>query len=278
MRAVVFLVPFLALHLAASALTEQTETRREPLAMGAKLWVKQKDGRVEIQGWDRSEVEVVGTFLDSSRGERVLLDLHRVAEGLEIELRHPKDTHFTFGSYTSARCNLVIKVPRKLNLAVQSVDGDISVKNVEGFARCESVDGNIRLEDLSGEGWVQTVDGRIEGKRLKARLKGSTVDGRIHLEDVEGGLDLHTVDGNIEARHLNGWQEGISLRTVEGSIKVILGQAKGQVEARSKDGAIRCTAPNLVFQEQRNGLMRAEIPGSTQEIRLRSTGGDIRIE
>lgn len=278
MRPALFLIPTLALSLGAGSLNDRTETRREPLAMGAKLWVKQKDGRVEVQGWDRTEVEVVAEFRDSSRGERVELNLHRVTEGLEIELKHPTGPHFVFGSYSSARCHLVIKVPRKLNLAIQSVDGDISVKNLEGFARCESVDGNIRLENLSGEGWVQTVDGNIEAKHLKARLKGGTVDGRIHLEEVEGGLDLHTVDGSIEARSLNGWNEGISLRTVDGNLTVALGQAKGQVEARSRSGVIRCTAANLSFQEQRNGLMRGEIPGASQEIRLHSTDGDIRIE
>lgn len=278
MRPALLLVPTLALSLGAGSLTDRTETRREPLAMGAKFWVKQKDGRVEIQGWDRAEVEVVAEFRDSSRGERVELDLHRVAEGLELELKHPKGPHLIFGSYTSARCHLVIKVPRKLNLAIQSVDGDISVMRLDGFARCESVDGNIHLEDITGEGVVKTVDGNIEAKHLKARLKGGTVDGRIRLEDVEGGLDLHTVDGSIEARRLHGWNEGIALRTVGGNLTVALGQAKGQVEARSKGGVIRCTAPNLSFQEQRNGLMRGEIPGGTQEIRLRSSDGDIRIE
>jgi len=273
--------PFLLIPgLAFTALAEapRVEQRQEPLAMGAKLCIQQGDGRVSIEGWDRAELALVAEFCDDARGGKADLMLRRVADGLEIEVQEPRRQRFFLGRSQPALCHLTLKVPRKLNVAVRSLDGDISVKDLEGYARCETVDGGIRLEGFSGEAHTRTVDGRIEARDLKARIKGRTVDGGIHLERVSGGVDLSTTDGNIEASDLDGWGEGIFLTTVDGSIRVKLGQAKGLLDAKTADGNLDATAPGLQIQEMGTHRLRARIPGREQAINLRTGDGDIHVE
>jgi DUF4097 and DUF4098 domain-containing protein YvlB len=255
----------------------RTVTRTEPLAMGAKLWIKQVDGRIELQGWDRPEVSLVADFHDGSRGEKAELEVRTVSEGLEIEVRIPRH-RLIFGFHRSPVCNLTLKVPRKLNVAARAVDGDISVRDLEGYARCETVDGRIRVENLKGEAYVHAVDGAITARNLNARLKGGTVDGPIELEKVEGGIELKTVDGRIRANGLDGWGEGIRLETVDGSIHVTLGAATGRLDARTGDGAIRHSLGSLEVQEAKERVLRGRIPGREQEIRLRTVDGGIRID
>ncbi len=267
--------------LATLSLGAQTPSRRvertEPLAMGAKLWIQQVDGRVALQGWDRPEVSLVAEFHDGSAGDKAELQVRPVKGGLEIEVRVPRH-RFIFGFHRAPVCHLTLKVPRRLNVAARSVDGDISVQDLEGYARCETVDGRIRIENLKGEAYVHAVDGDISARNLNARIKGATVDGNIELEQVLGGIDLKTVDGRIQARGLDGWGEGIRMQTTDGSLHVSLGAATGRLEARTSDGSIRQNLGRLEIQESKEHLLRGRIPGREQEIRLHTIDGDIRID
>ena len=250
------LAPLFALATLGAQTPSRTLERVEPLAMGTKLWIKQVDGRIALQGWDRPEVSLVAEFHDGSAGEKAELEMRVVPEGMEIEVRVPRH-RFVIGFHRSPRCHLTLKVPRRLNVAARSADGSITVQDLEGYARCETADGNILLENLKGEAYVHAVDGNITARNLKARIKGGTVDGRIELERVEGGIDLRTVDGSIHAT---------------------LGAATGRLEARTTDGAIRQAHAHLQIQEAKEHLLKGRIPGREQEIRLRTVDGGIRID
>jgi len=257
----------------------RTETRVEPLAMGAKLWLVQHDGNVDIQGWDRPEVQIVAQFHDGPHGAKAELEVRRVAQGLEIEVREPRSHGLSFLRFRQvAHCHLTLMVPRKLSLAAKTVDGHLTLRNLDGYADLHTVDGAISLEDVAGEVHAHTVDGALEARRLKARILGGTVDGRILLEQVEGGVSLKTVDGAITALDLDGWGEGIRLSSVDGNITVRLGAAKGHLEATAKDGAIRTGHPTLLVREVRRNVVRGTIAGGAQDIRLSTIDGSIRID
>ena len=64
----------------------RTETLHEPLAMGAKLWIKQGDGKVDIKGWDKAEVELVAEYVEGTNHAQAKLEVRQVPEGLEIEV------------------------------------------------------------------------------------------------------------------------------------------------------------------------------------------------
>jgi len=256
----------------------RTETRTEALAMGSNLWIDQGDGTVDVKGWDKPEVQLVAEYLPGAGGRQAELEVRRVGGGLKIGVKRQHRHFFIFsvGRFHSPACNLTLMVPRKLNLEVRTVDGRIHVQDLEGYADCHSVDGAISLDGVSGEVHVKAVDGAVTARHLKARIKGGTVDGSITLEQVEGGVDLHTVDGTIHADGLDGWGEGIALRTVDGDIRVKLGQAKGNLEARSADGSIRTQLPGL--ERTHRNRLTGLIPGRDQKISLRTVDGSIVIE
>ena len=259
------------------AATPRTETRTEPLAMGAKLWIKQEDGLVDVKGWDKEEVQLVAEFVGTG-GDQPRLEVRKVPDGLEIEVLHHRH-HFLHLSWDrSPVVNLTLMVPRRLNMDVRTVDGGITVRDLDGYAGCRTVDGPIDLRNIRGEVHARAVDGSILARDLKARLKGGTVDGNITLDRVEGGVHLETVDGAITAEGLDGWGEGISLHTVDGNIHVKLGQAKGELEARSVDGRIHSTLAGGSFKGARGNRLTVTIPGRDQKISLRTVDGRIELE
>lgn len=257
----------------------RTETRTEPLPMGSRLWIVQGDGRVDVKGWDRPEVQLVAEFVKGPSGEEATLEVTRVGDGLRVEVRRQHRHHFFFWLWGKREpvCNLSLMVPRKLSMDVRAVDGGIAVQDLEGYAGCHTVDGPIRLESIQGEVHARAVDGSITAHRLKARMEGGTVDGAITVDEVEGGLNLSTVDGSITARDLDGWGEGISLKTVDGRIRVRLGQARGNVEAKAVDGRISNHVQALSLTGKPNHLHGA-LPGRDQRIQLTSVDGDIDID
>ncbi|BDU71375.1 DUF4097 family beta strand repeat-containing protein [Mesoterricola silvestris] len=274
-------IPFLLCAALAAAPPFRTETRTEPLAMGANLRITQGDGKVEIKGWDRPEVQLVAEFETGRMRGEAKLEVRRVADGLEIEVDRMKRRRIRFlffGRYHDPVCNLTLMVPRRLNVEVRTVDGAVGIQELEGYAGCRTVDGPIRLQDISGEVHARAVDGTITARNLKARIKGGTVDGNIALSQVEGGVDVHSVDGSITAEGLDGWGEGLAFRTVDGSIKVKLGQAKGNLEAKAVDGRVRANLPGAVYAGNKRNRFTCAIPGRDQKITFRTVDGNIDIE
>lgn len=262
-----------------AAQPSHTETRTEALPMGAKLWISQEDGKVDVKGWDKPEVQVVAEYYQGTGGREAKLEWQRVADGLELKVQHPRHPHFAlfmFGRNSDPIINLTLMVPRKLSMYVRSVDGAISVQDLEGYADCHAVDGPIILGGISGEVHAHTVDGTITARNLKARFKGGTVDGNITLAQVEGGVELQTVDGSIRADELDGWGEGLAFRSVDGNIRVKLGQAKGNLEAKAVDGTIHTTLPGLA--RGRDNTLSGQIPGRDQKIAFHTVDGNIDIE
>ncbi len=272
----ILLAPALALS---ASQPSRTINRQEPLAFGANLWIHQVDGQVDVQTWDKAEVALVADFYDGNRnGKAVSCDLkiEKTNGGLKIEVVEPK-VKITFGNYTSPKCNLTLKVPRKLHLGLRSVDGDVKVAGLEGSVDCHSVDGDITLENLQGDVKARAVDGDIHARSLKSRLNGGTVDGNIFLEGVSGGIDINTVDGDIQAKNLDGWGEGLSFGTVDGKVDLILGQAKGQIEARVMNGRLDIEVPGLETIEKKEGRFTGKLPGRDQKIQIKTMDGNIRV-
>ncbi len=251
--------------------------KREPLAMGAKLWIKNRNGQISVEAWDMPEVALEALIWDSSR-RPIAINIQRKGADLEIEtfVEEPR-WNFGFGFVVTPRCEMKVRVPRKVLGYFKTMNGTIRLKGVEGYAQCETANGDIRLGEGAGEFFVVTRNGAIEAKRMKARLRGHTTNGGLFLDEVEGGIDLETTDGNITATDLDGWGEGISLSTLIGNIDVKLGRAGGEVVAESLRGSVDFKVTNAHVVSQSRRTLRLKVPGKPQKVTLKTRRGDIRI-
>ncbi len=256
----------------------RTETRTEALAPGSKLWVKNRNGAIRVSGWDREQVSLVARIRDSE-SRHIELVLQRKGTDLDIEAVYPQGTVFSFfGGHHSPRCEMVLQVPRKVIAAFRTTNGDLVVKNLEGYARCETTNGDVNLSDLAGEAYADTTNGSIIAKGLGARIKGSTTNGDIILEDVAGGIQLETTNGEIKAKSLDGWNEGIHLETTNGEIEVELGHARGEVLAENTNGSVDVHLPGAEAVEVSKHSVHMRLPGRSQKITLETTNGDITVK
>jgi DUF4097 and DUF4098 domain-containing protein YvlB len=235
-----------------------TETRTVPLASGSTLKVKNVNGYVHVEAWDREEVQFTGEFKPSSKDEQVKVVLEAGPRSLEIRGEYPK--HNGWGHYQGPQCQMTLKVPRRVLPTVETVNGEVTLSGTQGKATVNTVNGSIRVTGLDES------------------LKAETVNGGIHLDKVKGSLTLQTVNGAIKGSALDGQGQGIKAETVNGAIHLQLGGMKGRLKATTVNGGISFNAKGAEQVEVKKHRVTAVFPGSDQGIDLDTVNGAITLD
>ncbi len=270
---------------AAFAQTAINETR--PLDARGRVDIGNLKGRIEVRGWERNEVRVTGTL---GKGvER--LDIDGNSAQLSVEVRYPKRSGW--GGNASGPSELIVMVPLRADLDIESVaadvhvagvaTGELSINSVSGNvvaaaaprkADIETVSGNATLTLNSDDVDVATVSGTIVLRgRMGGDVSAETVSGRIEVT-VNGehvrDLTASTVSGRAEVTTALAPNGEISLESVSGDLLLRLpGDVSAQVSGESFSGGLKATGVTI---EKRQG------PGSSFSTRYGNGSGRVSIE
>ena len=188
------------------------------------------DGRIEVRGWDRSEVRVVveKRAANQERLEEIEIETEQSGDRVRIAARRRdadglRVTLAVGNNWRGAR--LVASVPHESNLVVRTDDGRITVADVAGTIE------------------LSTDDGRIRGEGLRGSVRARTDDGSVQLEQVEGDVAAHTDDGSIR---VSGALAGLEASTDDG--RIVIGAAPGSVmsgdwDLHAEDGRVTVDLP-----------------------------------
>ena len=235
-----------------------TETRTLALAAGSTLKVKNVNGSIRLEAWDREEVQFTGEFKPSSKDEQVKVVVEASKGRLEIRGEYPK--HLGSESYQGPQCQMTLRAPRRVVPILETVNGEVLLSGTEGKAMITTVNGGIRMSGL-----VDTV-------------KAETVNGAISLENVKGSLSVRTVNGAIKGSGLDGRDQGIEAETVNGSIHFQLAGMKGRLNASTVNGSITFNAKGAEQVDVSKHRVTAFLPGSDQAITLETVNGSISMD
>ena len=235
-----------------------TETRTLALAAGSSLKVKNVNGFIRVEAWDREEVQFTGEFKPSSKDEQVKVVVEAGQGSLEIRGEYPK--HTGWGAYQGPQCQMTLKVPRRVAPTLETVNGEVTLSGTQGVAA------------------VSTVNGGIRASGLADTLKAETVNGGITLDQVKGSLSLQTVNGAIKGSGLDGQGKGIKAETVNGSIHLQVAGLKGRLKARTVNGGISFNAKGAEQVEVKKHRVSAVFPGSDQGIEVETVNGAITLD
>jgi hypothetical protein len=186
-------------------------------------------GKVEVQGWDRNEVEVGGSADDgvervdvSGSGRRT--SVHVVARSSHL-----------WGS--DGEAHLIVHVPAKSSLMVTLVSSDFEVRGVLGDLKVQSVSGKVGGE-AGGDVRAATVSGNVRLKAPGAKsIEVRTISGDIQLTGGGGEVDINTVSGTVklELAELNSGR----FKSISGNMTVALTLAPdGRIESESVSGDV----------------------------------------
>jgi DUF4097 and DUF4098 domain-containing protein YvlB len=179
-----------ALLLCASSAVASPIDERRPADKNVRITVKNINGSVTIEGWDREEVAITGEL-----GEDVeKLDVSGTASRLRIEVVYPDGKH-NFGHDSDT--DLIIKMPAGGEARVGVVNADIDVSGMRGAIEVESVNGDLTVASECEAISAHTVNGRIEVTAPAKNTEIETVGGRIILDGLQGEVSVNTVGGTI---------------------------------------------------------------------------------
>ena len=163
------------------------------------------NGGIEVRGWDRPDVRLRAKVVATARtrAEAALLAGQvEVATAGTIRATGPRgsrERHW-WVSYK-------LSVPRKASLALRSVNGGISARDLSGALQFETTNGGISLDAVSG-----SVHGRTTNGGLDIRLDGAGWSG--------DGLDVETTNGGVTLALPADYGAHVETGTTNGSLTV----------------------------------------------------------
>lgn len=264
---------------------------------GARIEISNVRGSVTVSVWDQDKVQVSGTLGSGSKG----LSIEGSSSNLEIKVQGPEQSGwFNWGSSSRMEDTILdVRLPRTIELTVETVSADITVTGIEGrLLDTSSVSGKIRLDSTARELEVGSISGTIEISGSGDRAHVDTVSGDIDLRSSHREMKLETVSGNILAaagsyREFSGSSVSgdIALRgtpaadarmdaeTMSGDVSVTLPpDASARLDAETFSGRIRSDFGSVEEPEHGPGRsLDAVIGNGNARFTIETFSGDIDI-
>jgi DUF4097 and DUF4098 domain-containing protein YvlB len=276
----------LALTATATAATPIDQVR--PLDPTGRVEIENLKGRIQVRAWDQPQVKISGSLGDGV--EKLIVEGDR--RNLVVKVQYPKNSGW--GGNKTGPTDLVLMVPLRAELDIESVSADVDVSGVApARIGIQSVSGDVALAGAPGEVEVETVSGDQRLTVNSGDVQAQSVSGNVMLRGrMNGDIDTETVSGDIDVA-VNGERiNELTANTVSGdaSIRTAIA-AKAEIKLESVSGDLLLVLPRDVSAHVRGSSFSGELaapgatitkpehgPGSSFSTRYGSGDGDINIE
>ncbi len=189
-------------------------------------------GKIDIQGWDKSEVAVSGT---------VGKDVDRVdvtSEGDRTSIRVVLRSQHGWGSGSEGEAHLMVHVPTNSSISTSLVSSDLNITAVHGDVMLQTVSGSVRA-DVGGDVHASVVSGDVTVSANAAKaIEVKVVSGNVVLSGGDADTQVTTVSG--DAKITLKTPVRARFQTVSGDIAASLNVgADSQIDGESVSGDIK---------------------------------------
>lgn len=253
-----------------------------PLAAGATphVVVDDADSRVRVGVSGDSLVHVRdltqirgGVFSNTTYPQ---LHVARTSDGVSIERARVPD--LSIGIFGFSTQTIEVDVPAAARLEIARCSG-ADVDGLTGAVSVHSVDGHITLTDLQGTVDASSDDGYLRASNVRGdRLAMQSNDGHLSLDRVAvTSLSATTHDGRIEAGDLSVARDA-TLQTGDGSMLVSLSpNADLTIDASTRDGHISVDE-NSSSSDDDSAQRTVRLGAGTARMTLNTGDGSIHIK
>ena len=291
--------------------------RRLALAPGGTFILDAAGGSVVVTGDSPSGAMVTVTSPDDSFGDRFAIEVEERPGVARMTVRRRGGWLSGWvgeGLFGRRGAQFTVRQPRDTRADISTSGGSIDGSRLSGASRLRTSGGGIRARDISGPLEAKTSGGSIEARNVAGDLIAGTSGGGIAVADVRGsaraetsggGIQIDGVTGNVYAgtsgggvrvrgaggrveAHSSGGPIAVSfaprngsggdLSTSGGSVvaevdpKVAL-----SIEAAASGGNVSSDVPLLTRGTTSRRALRGDLNGGGPLLRLRTSGGGVRI-
>ena len=225
-----------------------SELRETTISAGSLTVDGKRNGGISVKGENRSDiliracVQTWGTTEDEAK---------QLAKNIRIETSGTVHAEGTTEE-TNWSVSYQILVPRNTDLKLTTLNGGISIENVEGRLEFDAKNGGIHLSNLAGD-----VKGRTTNGGLHIELAGSTWKGN--------GLDVETTNGGVHLTMAENYAARFETKTVNGGFKSDI--AGLEVEKEKDENGYRRQGVNI----------SRDLNGGGALVRVVTTNGGVKI-
>ncbi len=176
-----------------------------------KLEIDAAQGTLDIVGWDKNEVEIMGSLGDAV--DRLEIDKgHRK---IKVKAVVPK-------SGVGGEVHLVLHAPHNNDIRVPFFQGPVNISGIEGDIEVETLGGNISVigsckrVDARSVGGSITLDAAARGFAAE-KVRAKTVSGMITLRKVHREAEIESISGPVTV--VGDSFEKVTIETVSGEVR-----------------------------------------------------------
>lgn len=249
------------------------------LASGARVEVSSIRGPVEIVSSDSAtaEVKIIRTARSRADLEYHKIEVAQTGNGLVVRgIQEPRDRE---RENIQVNHQVILKLPRRIDLAVSSISGWIKADDVDGQMTANSISGSANFGDVGGKLQLNSISGSVEIGNVGGEARIKSVSGNLRVAQVNGSLDVSSVSGGVNVTLVSLNQEGIKIVSVSGSIELgFKSEVNADFSAESISGQVYIDMPNVTRDsETKPPNVRARIGEGGIPITILSVSGNIRL-
>ncbi|HZT59932.1 MAG TPA: DUF4097 family beta strand repeat-containing protein [Pyrinomonadaceae bacterium] len=250
------------------------------LAPGARVEVSSIRGLVEVETaeTDVAEVHVVRTARDAEELKQFKVVVEEEPQGLVIR-GEQAERNSGSGMGPDVRHRVTLKLPRGVNLSVQSVGGDVKVGDLGGSLTVSSVGGLLTAGDVGGPVEVGGVSGAVSIGRAGQSVEIKSASGDVKVGLAVGSLDVTGVSGALSASVSKLGPRGVRVSSVSGHVELrFSGELNAELSADNVSGDLSIDLPNVTVKSRPNAsAMRALIGRGGPTISINGVSRGVRL-
>jgi len=249
------------------------------LPQGARVEISSIRGSVKITNSDSATAEV--QIIRTAR-TRADLEYHKIEvaqTGNTLVVRGVQETGERGRRNIQVNHQVILKLPRSIDLSVTSVSGSLQSGDVYGQVHVSSISGSANFGNVGGKLQVNSVSGSVEVGNVGSDARVNSVSGNVGLGHVNGSLDVTSVSGGVKAGLMSLSPQGIHINSVSGSIEIgFKSEVNADFTAEHVSGQVYLDVPNVSREsEEKSSNVRARIGAGGTPITISSVSGSIRL-
>jgi hypothetical protein len=256
-------ISLICLFLSCSQASTARETFKKTISFsaGGYLQLTNTNGNVDVTAWDRQEVEIIAykevKASDKETAENLLkklvIDVRERNGEIIIDTDYPQRSGsgsvFSWlfgGNGKSFSVQYELKVPRQIDLNLETTNGDIDVAAIAGRIRLESTNGQIDGSDIQGVARCRTTNGSI-------KMEFSEISGedKMSFKSTNGSIKLYLPDdfaADVELKTTNGHID--SDFTMNGGGRRSRTRLKGKINTGGRELSCTTTNGNIILNRK----------------------------
>lgn len=272
---------FFSKHKESNHLPEQDEIRQTiKLAPGTRVEVSSIRGSVEIEtaDIDSAEIRIVRSAKSRAELEQYKVGIEQKAKSLIIrgETRQSKSGS---GFGPDVHHQVILRLPRRVDLSIQSIGGEVRIGDVGGQLMVSSISGSLTAGAVDGQVQVNGVSGAVTIGRVSQQVELKSVSGTVRIEQAVGALNVSGVSGALSVGISRLGTGGIHINSISGDVELRFSdELNAQLSTDNITGKVLIEVPNVNVQSRSGAsAIRAMIGKGGPTISINGVSNGVRL-